>query len=134
MELETERLLLRPWQQSDAEALYNYAKDSRVGISAGWPPHTDVTYSGKVIRLVLSVPETYAICLKDNNRAVGSISLKKGRTASSLINIQENEAEIGYWIGVPFWGQGMVPEAVKRLMQHAFIEVGLQRLWGDILR
>ena len=42
MELQTERLILRPWQESDAEALYKYAQNPKIGPIAGWPPHTSV--------------------------------------------------------------------------------------------
>ncbi|WP_247644876.1 GNAT family N-acetyltransferase [Bifidobacterium pseudolongum] len=40
--LQTERLVLRPWRESDAEALYEYAKNPNIGPAAGWPPHKDV--------------------------------------------------------------------------------------------
>ena len=50
MELQTERLLLRPWHESDAEALYEYAKDQRVGPIAGWPVHASVENSREIIR------------------------------------------------------------------------------------
>ena len=62
--LETERLLLRKWEESDAEECYRYAKDPRVGPIAGWPVHTSVEISRQVIRDILAVPETYAIVLK----------------------------------------------------------------------
>ena len=52
--METERLLLRPWQESDAEALYRWASDPEVGPAAGWPPHTSVENSRDIIRTVLS--------------------------------------------------------------------------------
>ena len=42
MELETKRLILRPWREEDAEALFAFAKDPDIGLPAGWPPHTDV--------------------------------------------------------------------------------------------
>ena len=67
MELFTERLILRPWNESDAESLYEYAKDDRVGPIAGWPVHTSVENSREIIKSVLSSPETYAVCLKDDN-------------------------------------------------------------------
>ena len=69
MILETERLILRPWNETDAESLYEYAKDDRVGPIAGWPPHTSVENSREVIKTVLSAPETYAVCLKENNKS-----------------------------------------------------------------
>lgn len=61
MELRTERLILRPWEESDAESLYEYAKDPAVGPIAGWPPHTSVENSLEIIRGVLSEKETYAV-------------------------------------------------------------------------
>ena len=61
MILETERLILRPWDEADAESLYEYAKDDRVGPIAGWPPHTSLENSRDVIKNVLSAPETYAV-------------------------------------------------------------------------
>lgn len=69
MQLTTERLILRPWVETDAEDLYRYAKDDRVGPIAGWPPHSSVDNSAEIIRTVFSAPETYAVCLKEDNRA-----------------------------------------------------------------
>ena len=61
MELKTDRLLLRPWRESDAESLYEYARNPAVGPAAGWPPHTNIADSRRVIREVLSADETYAV-------------------------------------------------------------------------
>lgn len=127
MKLETKRLILRPWVESDAKSLYKYAKDPRVGPIAGWLAHTSQEDSLRVIKNVLSLPETYAICLKENNIAIGSIGLKD--CDSSYIECLDTEREIGYWIGVPFWGQGYVPEAVGRIQQHAFEDLKITALW-----
>ena len=54
MTLETERLILRRWEESDAEDLYEYARDPEVGPPAGWPPHQSVDESREVIRTVFS--------------------------------------------------------------------------------
>ena len=64
MELQTERLILRSWQENNAEALYKYAQNPNVGPIAGWPPHTSVENSREIIKSVLSTPETYAVILK----------------------------------------------------------------------
>lgn len=127
MELITERLILRPWQESDAESLYKYAKDPKVGPIAGWPVHTSVDNSRGIIREVLSAEETYAVCLKENERAVGSIGLMKG--AASNLNLPDTEGEIGYWIGVPYWGQGLIPEAVKEILRRGFEDLKLDKIW-----
>ena len=99
MILETERLILRPWTSGDAESLYKYASDDRVGPIAGWQPHKSVEESRQIIFDVLSAKETYAVVLKETNEPVGSIGLMIGEKSNLVL--AENEGEIGYWIGVP---------------------------------
>lgn len=125
--LETERLILRPWKESDAPSLYEYAKDERVGPIAGWYPHTSIENSLEIIHSILMVDETYAVCLKADNQAIGSISLRIGN--QSNFNIPQTDGEIGYWIGVPFWGQGLIPEAVRELLRHGFVDLNLKTIW-----
>lgn len=127
MKFITERLILRPWEESDAESLYEYAKDPLVGPSAGWPAHTSVENSLEIIRTVLSADYTYAVCLKENNRAIGSIGLIP--PTQSYAQILNKEIEIGYWIGVPFLGHGYIPEAIKVLQQYAFEDLGCTAMW-----
>ena len=91
--METDRLLLRRWQESDAEALYKYAKDPEIGPAAGWPPHTSVEDSLNVIRKVFSSPETYAVVLKETGEPVGSIGLLFGKDSHVAV-IRPDEAEI----------------------------------------
>ncbi len=64
--IETERLILRPWQESEAEILYRYASDPDVGPVAGWAPHASVADSLEIIRTVFAAPEVYAVVLKDH--------------------------------------------------------------------
>lgn len=125
--METERLILRSWCEDDAESLYSFAKNPAIGPIAGWPPHTSVENSREIIRNVLSVNETYAVCLKTDNKAIGSIGLMIG--TQSNLDLPETEGEIGYWIGVPFWGMGLIPEATKELIRHAFVDLNLETLW-----
>ncbi|MBR2137494.1 MAG: GNAT family N-acetyltransferase [Alphaproteobacteria bacterium] len=126
--LETKRLILRPWQAEDAEDLYRYAKNPLIGPAAGWKPHFSVNNSRQIILDYLSVAETYAVVLKNVQHPVGSISLKNGKQ-STLVKAAD-EAEIGYWIAQPFWGQGLMSEAVEKIMQHAFADLKFQKLWG----
>ena len=93
--MKTKRLVLRKWTEADAESLYEYAKDSEVGPIAGWPPHKSVEESLDVIRNVFNGPECYAICEKENGKAIGAIELKlKGHTD---MTDREDECELGYW-------------------------------------
>ncbi len=105
--METERLIFRRWNEADAEDLYNYASDPAVGPIAGWPVHQSVEESREIIRTVFCGEEAYALCLKSNNRAIGAIELKLKGHSDMVEN--DNECELGYWLGRPFWGQGLMP-------------------------
>lgn len=125
--LETERLLLRHWQLDDAEALYKYASNPNIGPRAGWPAHTSVEDSRKTLIDVLMVPEQYAIVLKETGEPIGSIGLKTGSNTHMIQG--PNECELGYWIGEPFWGQGLVAEAGTILIKRAFEDLGMTKIW-----
>ena len=128
MILETERLLMRPWKEEDAEECYRYAKDPAVGPIAGWPPHNDIENSRQIIRDVLSKPETYAVIWKGTGLPVGSIGLKTG-SATDLTE-KPDECEIGYWLGVPYWDRGIMTEAVREMLRHAFMDRGFRKVWA----
>ncbi len=127
MLIETERLILRPWTEDDAGALYQYARDPAVGPAAGWPVHTSVENSREIIRDVLSAPETYAVVPRGTGTPVGSIGLIAPQTSHT--GIGPDERELGYWIGVPFWGRGLIPEAVRALLRRCFLELGCSAVW-----
>ena len=127
MILETGRLILRRWEEADAEELYQYAKDPAVGPIVGWPPHTSVENSREIIRDVLTAPETYAVVLKETGKPVGSIGIMFGKNGNAPMG--EQEAEIGYWIGVPYWGQGLIPEAVRELLRRCFEDLNCTAVW-----
>lgn len=127
MELTTERLLLRPWKDSDAENLFEYAKDPEVGPIAGWPPHKNIEESRDVIRNVFNGAECYAICEKGSDKAIGAIELKlNGHTDMTE---RDDECELGYWLGKPFWGRGYMPEAARELIRHGFEELKMNKIW-----
>lgn len=125
--IETGRLVLRKWKETDAESLFEYAKDPEVGPAAGWPPHKSVDESRDVIINVLCGEECYAICEKGTDKAIGSVELKlKGDT---VLTDKDDECELGYWLGKPFWGQGYMPEAAKALLDRGFSELKMNTIW-----
>ncbi|WP_300765809.1 GNAT family N-acetyltransferase [uncultured Bifidobacterium sp.] len=130
--LQTERLILRPWRVDDARDarfLYRYASDPDVGPHAGWPAHTSVEESADVIRDVLSDEQNFAITFrgawegKSPDAPIGSIGLK-------IVPDDPGSREIGYWIGRPFWGRGLTPEAAGELIRYGFEELGLDAVYG----
>lgn len=128
MILETERLTLRPFRETDAPDLYEYAKDNKVGPIAGWPPHISVEQSKEIINTIFNQEGVFAIALKENDIAIGMISLIVG--AKSNFPITEAEAEISYWLGVPFWGKGIMPEAIREVVRYGFQDLRLVNIWS----
>lgn len=127
MRLLTRRLELRPWAEQDAEELFKYAKDPRIGPIAGWLIHTSVENSREIIRGVLSAPETYAVILRENGLPVGSIGIIDPE--ASHVDISPDDRELGFWVGVPYWGQGIIPEAVHALLARCFDNLGCNAVW-----
>lgn len=126
-QFETTRLILRPWLETDAKSLYEYAKDPAVGPIAGWKPHKSVEESLNIIQNVLNGAECYAICEKENNTAIGCIELRlNGHTD---MTDKDDECELGYWLGKPFWGKGYMPEAAKAILRRAFDELKMTTVW-----
>ncbi len=127
MVLNTERLMLRKWTEAYAESLFEYAKDPEVGPIAGWSPHKNKDESLNVIKNVFNGAECYAICEKGNNEAIGAIELKLN--GSTDMTDRDDECELGYWLGKPFWGKGYMPEAAREIIRHAFEELGMTTIW-----
>lgn len=127
MILRTERLILRPWTEDDAESLFEYAKDPDIGPIAGWTPHKNVEESLSIIKNVFNGAECYAICEKESKKAIGAIELSlNGRTDMTEC---DDECELGYWLGKPFWGRGYMPEAAEEIIRHGFQDLGMTTIW-----
>lgn len=114
--MQTDRILLRLWHESDAEALYKYASDPIVGERAGWPPHKSVEESLEIIQTVFNTPTTWAIVLKDTNEAIGAM----GYMPDCPLNLPAREKEplVGYWVGKPYWNKGICTEALQLMLDH----------------
>ena len=125
----TERLLLRRWKLSDADALYKYACDPEVGPHAGWPPHKNVEESKMIIRELFTNDYTWAVILKETNEPIGCMGYYP--FGKSNIEIGENDAEVGYWIGKPHWNKGYCTEALQAMIHYCYEKKNFQTIWAD---
>ena len=129
IELETERLILRDWRESDADALFKYASHPDVGPRAGWPPHKSREESLNIIRTVFSGEGMWAVELKETHEAIGCVGYLPASTSN--LNIPSDQCEVGYWIGRPYWGKGICTEALRKVIDYCFNVKGFTVLWGD---
>lgn len=126
MILKTDDLTLRPWQENDAECLYHFAKNPKIGPIAGWPPHTSVKDSLMIIKTVFSKKETYAV-VKDNV-PIGCAGLLIHPDGNHWWG--EGSAELGYWIAEEYWGRGYAVEASEILINRAFEDLNVERIFA----
>ena len=114
--METDRILLRPWCDDDAKALFKYASDPDVGPRAGWPPHKNIDESLEIIRTVFHNDTNWAIVLKETNEAIGAIGY--GPSCDCKLPARDGEPITGYWVAKPYWNQGICTEALRLMIGH----------------
>ncbi len=113
--LQTERLLLRPFEQSDLEDLFAYARQPEVGPAAGWRPHEDIEETREVLQNFLDNSEEMAIVDLAEGKAIGSIGLTKDERRDN-----SRAKAMGYALNRHYWGRGYMAEAVKVLLDYGF--------------
>ena len=118
--MESERLRLRTLCKEDAQALYELAKEKEIGYAAGWKPHDSVEETMMILDKFLINETTFAIVDKKDGTLYGVIGLDEDRKRKG-----EKYRELGYWIGKPYWGQGITVEAARLLMQYGFEQLHL---------
>ncbi len=122
--LETERLILRSFKNTDAPALFNYAKSDKVGPMAGWKPHESVEESAKIIKMFINSYAVWAIIFKENNELIGSIGLHESEREGVSYDL-----ELGYAMSEKYWGRGIMPEAAKAVIKFAFEKLKINTLY-----
>ena len=124
--LETPRLLLRPFRMADADDVQRLGGDRAVadttlniphpfedGMAEKWiSNHRDWFERGE--------QAVFAVILRAEETLVGSVGLQ--------IHREDQRAELGYWIGKPYWNQGYVTEAARALLAFGFEQLGLNRI------
>ena len=120
--IDTPRLHLRPWKDMDAPELYELARDPRIGMLCGWKPFERIDDAHQALSTVLAAPDSYAVTLASTGEIVGSIALRID-TGSA----EGTVADIGYWIGTPYWGNGYATEAGNAIIDRAR-ELGVQMI------
>lgn len=121
MNMETGRLNLRRFRNSDLDDFFEYAKDPDVGPSAGWKPHKTKEYSRDILKTFMASADLFALELKSSCKVIGSIGLHE-----DMKRDYKEGMMIGYAMGKPYWGKGLMAEAVNAVLHYAFHELGLK--------
>lgn len=129
----TPRLILRPYHRQDAVSMQKYAAPAAITkyMSLAFAHPYTLEHATNWINMNLkdNLPN-YIICEKDSPEiCIGGIGLRPGS------DVQSHTAELGYWVGVPFWGKGYTTEALQALTDWVFGEKGdvYRRLWASVV-
>ena len=122
--LRTNRLILRPFNEDDLDDLFEYASVEGVGERAGWKHHENIAESTQILEMFIKEKKTFAVALKENNKVIGSIGIEKyGREESLSEFFDYKGREIGFVLSKDYWGQGLMPEALKGVIEYCFNEL-----------
>lgn len=122
--IETDRLILRCWQLSDVNDLFEYASVPEVGEMAGWPHHQNIEESEYRVNKFIKETHTFAIVHKENNKVIGSLGVEKYGSEDKLTEFSNYKGrEIGYVLSKDYWGNGLMPEAVNAVIKYLFNEL-----------
>src|SRR5687767_1789213 len=127
MKLQLQSCLIRPWLLSDAATLLRYANNRNIWMylrdSFPHPYTADDAHS--FLHRVMSEDPLTTLAIAMPSEAIGCIGLRIG------MDIHRKTAELGYWLGGPFWGQGIMSEVVAGFAGYAFEAFDLQRIYAE---
>lgn len=126
--LPTERLILRPFKESDLEDFFEYASVDGVGEMAGWKHHESIDFSKKILDSFISEKSIFAIGLKDTKKVIGSLGLHASWANEEPEYKDLKMKEIGYVLSKGYWGKALMPEAVNAVIDFCFKDVGIDAL------
>lgn len=119
--IHTERMILRHFKKNDLEDLYEYCSQNGVGEMAGWPKHTSIEYTKKVLEYYMKNENLFAIVYKKNNKVIGHIGVNEDCEGR-----RKDIKELGYALNRKYWNKGIMTEVLKE-----FIRVVFER-WQEI--
>nr|MBE6544878.1 GNAT family N-acetyltransferase [Oscillospiraceae bacterium] len=127
--IETERLILRPFRESDLYDFNEYASVPGVGEMAGWKHHETIEKTKEILDMFIEEDKTFAIVFKENNKVIGSLGVEKYGLEDKLTEFDGYLGrEIGYVLSKDYWGKGIMTEAVAAVIDYLFNDLNLDFL------
>ena len=125
VQLETERLILRPWKETDLDDMFAYASVPGVGEMAGWPHHQTIDTSREILSMFLAEKECFALYHKTDKKVIGSLGVHHSWANDEPGYEHLKMKNLGYVLAKDYWGQGLVPEALSAVIDYGFMQLGL---------
>lgn len=118
--------MLRSFRESDLPDFFAYASVPGVGEMAGWPHHESIETSARVLHMFMEQKEVFAVVHKGENKVIGSLGLHRSWANEDKRYQHLRVKAIGYVLAKAYWGQGLMPEAVRAVVEYGFGALGLE--------
>ena len=125
--IETDRMILRPWKETDLDDFFEYARVDGVGQMCGWLPHETPEQSRQILDMFIAEKKTLALELKESGKVIGSVGLEPREACKELSGDLQGR-DIGYVLNKAYWGRGLMPETVKAVIDYCFRELNFDWL------
>ena len=121
------KYMIRDWQKDDAESVAGYANNRKIWINLRdiFPHPYTIANAEAFLSIVMEDDPKTVFAIANEVEAIGSIGLMLGK------DVHRFTAELGYWLAEPFWGKGVMTEAVKSITEYAFSSFGLKRVYAE---
>ncbi len=123
--LETARLKLRPYSEADIAELVPLIGTREVAATTLRIAHPYTEEDARAFLILAQEPDKIwlAVTLRADGRQIGGVGLR--------VDEPHQNAELGYWLGVPYWGQGYATEAGREILRYGFNGLGLHRIFAS---
>jgi len=125
-QLQTERLILRGYKRSDIPSIVRLIGAREVAATTLRIPHPYTEKDARALLAMIAKDKTltrFGIFLCETGEHCGGIGLN--------LELDHDRAELGYWIGVPYWGRGIATEAAQEILRYGFETMGLHRIFSN---
>ena len=127
--IETDRLILRAFTDSDIDDFYEYASVEGVGEMAGWEHHKSKEESQKILDSFIENDIVFAVCLKETDKVIGSLGVEKYGMEEALTEFKNYRGrELGFVLSKAYWGKSLMPEAAQAVIEYLFRKLGMDFL------
>lgn len=123
--LETDRIIMRNFIETDLNDLYDYAKVPGVGEMAGWPTHESIEESQRILSMFLKDKNQFAIVWKETGKVIGGFGIKEVPEDFKDLFPNKKCVEYGYVLSKDYWGRGIVPEVFNKITSYLFSETDI---------
>ncbi|MGE0042546.1 MAG: GNAT family N-acetyltransferase [Vicinamibacterales bacterium] len=126
MRLELDRCVVRPWAASDLDALVRHADNPNVArhLRDRFPHPYGRQHGVEFLAAVIRAPRPTVWCIEVDGACAGGIGIEVGR------DVERVSAEIGYWLGEPYWGRGIATEVLVGVTAEVLVRFDLQRVFA----